>query len=149
MSFKNGVLEASGLDFGGPRARFWRVLGPFFRDLALLAGKIAGTDFELKAKAAQFQLGAQVGRSSDFYVEVRPRCSRREGGRRCPPPGGLRFKSTTNRHHRPHHHPTILPLATYNVNQQSKYPTFAWECIRVSKHPIFRPPSGLGGMREA
>ena len=91
MSFKNCVLEASGLDFGGPEARFRRVLGPFFRDLALLAGKIAGTDFELKAKAAQFQLGAQVGRSSDFYIEVRPRCSRREGGRRCPPPGGFRL----------------------------------------------------------
>ena len=31
-SFKNSVLEASGLDFGGPGAQFWRVLGQYFRD---------------------------------------------------------------------------------------------------------------------
>ena len=33
-SFKNGVLQASGLDFGGPKARFWRVLGQFLRLLS-------------------------------------------------------------------------------------------------------------------
>ena len=32
MSLKNGVLEGSRLDFGGPGPRFWRVLGRFFRD---------------------------------------------------------------------------------------------------------------------
>ena len=31
MSFKNNVLEGSGLDFGGPRARFWRVWRRFFK----------------------------------------------------------------------------------------------------------------------
>ena len=30
-SFQNGVLEACGFDFGGPEARFWRVLEPFLR----------------------------------------------------------------------------------------------------------------------
>ena len=89
MSFKNGVLEGSRLDFGGPKARFWRVLAPFFRDFGPLGKRNAGTDFELKAKAAQFQLGAQVGHSSYFYVEVRPRSSHREGGRAVSPFGGL------------------------------------------------------------
>ena len=56
MSFKNGVLEGSGLDFGGSRAGFWRVLGPFFRDVGPLGRRNAGTDFELEAKALQFQL---------------------------------------------------------------------------------------------
>ena len=31
MSFKNDVLERSGLDFGGPGARFWTLRGQFFR----------------------------------------------------------------------------------------------------------------------
>ena len=31
MSFKNGVLEASWLDFGGPRGRFWRFGARFWR----------------------------------------------------------------------------------------------------------------------
>ena len=30
-SFKNGILEASGFDFGGPDARFWSVLEPVLR----------------------------------------------------------------------------------------------------------------------
>ena len=30
-SFKNGILEASGFDFGDPEGRFWRVLEPFLR----------------------------------------------------------------------------------------------------------------------
>ena len=34
MSFKNNVLEGSGLDFGGPRARYWRVWGLFFETFA-------------------------------------------------------------------------------------------------------------------
>ena len=33
MSLNNGVLEASGLDFGSPRARFWRVRARFFEVL--------------------------------------------------------------------------------------------------------------------
>ena len=31
MSFKNGVLDASWLDFGGPRGRFWRFGARFWR----------------------------------------------------------------------------------------------------------------------
>ena len=34
MSFKNGVLKGSRLDFGGPRARFWRLWGRFFETFA-------------------------------------------------------------------------------------------------------------------
>ena len=96
-------MEGSGLDFGGPRARFWRVPGLLFRDLGPLGEKNAGTDFELEAKAAQFQLGARVARSSYFYVEVRPRSSTSKSGRDLlkrvgggdPPPGG--FQSAAHR----------------------------------------------------
>ena len=71
--FKDNVLEGSGLDFGGPGARFRRVLGQFFRDFALLSWENAGTDFELAAKAAQFQLEARVARSSYSNIEFQPR----------------------------------------------------------------------------
>ena len=37
MSFKNGLLEGSGLDFGGPGARFWRVRERFFRYFRILS----------------------------------------------------------------------------------------------------------------
>ena len=97
MFFKNCVLEGSGLDFGGPGARFLKVLGPFFRVLGPLGEKNAGTDCELEAKAARFQLGARAARSSSFYVEVRPRSSTSMSGRGllkrvgggAPPPGGV------------------------------------------------------------
>ena len=92
MSFKNGVLEGSGLDFGGSGPRFWRVLGRIFRDFGLLGKENAGTDFELAAKAARFQLEAPVARSSYSYFELRPRFSRRGGGRRWSPPGGLSIR---------------------------------------------------------
>ena len=61
MSFKNGVLEGSQLDFGGPgldfrdpEARFWRVLVRVFRDFGPLGSRIVGTDFDLEALAARF-----------------------------------------------------------------------------------------------
>ena len=38
MSLKNGVLEVSRLDFGGPRVRFWRVWGRFSRDFRTFWG---------------------------------------------------------------------------------------------------------------
>ena len=110
MSFKNGVLEGSGLDFGGPgldfgdpEARFQKVLEGFLQDFGILGRRNAGTDFELEAKAAQFQLGAQVARSSHFYVEVWPRSSTSKSGRDLPqewvgggvPPGG--FESAAHR----------------------------------------------------
>ena len=87
--FKNSVLEGSGLDFKGPGPRFRKVLGRIFRDFGLLGKENAGTDFELAAKAARFQLGARVARSSHSNIELQPRFSRREGGRRWSPPGGL------------------------------------------------------------
>ena len=99
MSLKIHVLEGFGLDFGGPEARFWRVRGSFFRDLRPLGRRNARTDFELRAKAAQFQLEDQLGRSSPFYVEVRPRSATSKSGRDLPqewvgggvPPGGFRL----------------------------------------------------------
>jgi len=45
------------------------VLGPFFRDFGLLGKRKAGTDFELEAKAAQFQFETQLSRSSPFHIE--------------------------------------------------------------------------------
>ena len=81
MSFKNGVLEGSGLDFKGPGPRFRRVLGRIFRDFGLLGKENAGTDFELAAKAARFQLEAPVARSSYSNIELQPRFPRK-GGRR-------------------------------------------------------------------
>ena len=105
MSFRNGVLEGSKLDFGGPGTRFWQVLGSFFQDFGPLGRRNAGTDFELEAKAVQLQLGAQVASSSFplprrssatiFYLKVGPRSSAGVGGRRCPPPGG--FQSSAHR----------------------------------------------------
>ena len=97
MSIKNGVLEASKLRFGGSGHRFGRVREPIFRDFEPPGTKTAGTDFELEAKAAQFQLGARVARSSYFYVEVRPQSSTSKSGRDLlkrvvggdPPPGGF------------------------------------------------------------
>ena len=85
--FKNCVLEGSGLDFGGPGPRFWRVLGRIFRDFGLLGKENAGTDFELAAKAARFQLGARVARSSHSNIELQPRFSQ-EGWPAVNPPWG-------------------------------------------------------------
>ena len=108
MSFKNGVLEGSRLDFGSPGPRFWRVLGSFFRDFGPLGRRSAGTDFELEAKAVQLQLGAQVASSSFplpprssatiFYLKVGPRSSAGVGGRRCPPLGAFNPPPTEGVH---------------------------------------------------
>ena len=88
---------------GGLPARFWRprtrflrprgsileVLERFFRDLESLGREHAGTDFELEAKAARFQLGAPVARahSSYPYVELQPRIPERNVGGGAPPWG--------------------------------------------------------------
>ena len=82
MFFKNGILEASGLDFGGPGPRFSGVLELIFRGFGLLGKENAGTAFELEAGAAQFQLEAPVAPASYSYIKGRPRFSRRVGGRR-------------------------------------------------------------------
>ena len=87
MHVKNRVLKASwldfgspGLDFGGPGPRFRRVLGRIFRDFGRLGRENAGTDFELAAKAARFQLGS----SSCPFILLQPRTSTTisEGGGR-------------------------------------------------------------------
>ena len=91
MSFKNGVLEGSGVDLGGPWARFRRVLGRIFRDFGLLGEENAGTDFELAAKAARFQLGDRVARLSYSNIELQPRFSQ-EGWPAVIPPWGTSMK---------------------------------------------------------
>ena len=70
MSFKNGVLEGSRLDFGGPgldfwdpEARFWRVLERFFRDFpSLLAGNMQEllSNFKLKLRGSSWELQLPV-----------------------------------------------------------------------------------------
>ena len=49
MSFKNGVLEGSKLDFEGSGPRFWRVWGQFFREfhmfLAMYADNLPRIEF--------------------------------------------------------------------------------------------------------
>ena len=70
MSFENGVLEGSRLDFGGPRldfgdpeARFWRVLERFFRDFpSLLAGNMQEllSNFKLKLRGSSWELQLPV-----------------------------------------------------------------------------------------
>ena len=79
--FQKRRLGGPGLDFGVPGPRFWRVLGRIFRDFGLLGKENAGTDFELAAKAARFQLEAPVARSSYSNIELQPRFPRK-GGRR-------------------------------------------------------------------
>ena len=39
MAFQNGVLEGSGLNFGGPRSRFRRAGEQFFRDFHIFSSK--------------------------------------------------------------------------------------------------------------
>ena len=74
MSFKNCVLEASGLDFGGPRTRFRRVLGPFFRDLGLLAGKmqelISNLKLMLRNSSLELKLADLLTPTSKFGRDV-------------------------------------------------------------------------------
>ncbi len=74
MSFKNGVLEASGLNFGGPENRFWRVLGPFFRDLGLLAGKmqelISNLKLKLRNSSLELKLAVLLTSTSKFGRDV-------------------------------------------------------------------------------
>ena len=89
---------------GGLPARFWRPRTRFLRPRGSLlegSGTIfsrfseplgrehAGTDLELEAKAARFQLGAPVARahSSYPYVELQPRIPERKVGGGGPPWG--------------------------------------------------------------
>ena len=90
MSCKNTVLEDSGLDFGGPGPRFRRLLERIFQDFGRLGKQTAGTDFELAATAAQFQLEARVAHSSYSNIEFQPRFPEgRVGG--GAPPGGFQL----------------------------------------------------------
>ena len=41
MSCKNGVLEGSRLDFGGPGARFWRLRAQFFQNFRMFLAECA------------------------------------------------------------------------------------------------------------
>ena len=74
MSFKNGVLEASGLDFGGPEARFRRVLGPFFRHSGLLAGKmqelLSNLQLKLRHSSLELKMAVLLTPTSKFGRDV-------------------------------------------------------------------------------
>ena len=87
MPFDDRVLEDSRLDFEGPGARFSRVLVRIFRDFGLLDRENAGTDFELAAKAAQFQPEARVARSSYSHIDLQPRFPEGRVGGGAPPGG--------------------------------------------------------------
>ena len=106
-------MEGSGLDFGGPGPRFRRVLGRIFRDFGRLGKETAGTDFELAATAAQFQLEARVARSSYSNVEPQPRFPRK-GGRRWSPPGGLQSAA-----HRRWCTACKTPITNFNIKHQT------------------------------
>ena len=83
MSFENGVLEGSGLDFGGPETRFRRVLKAprlDFRGFGNDFFKILGQN----AKKAKNAKNACQNKSS---ITNAPRV----GGRRCSPPGGFQL----------------------------------------------------------
>ena len=87
-----------------PRASILEGPGMIFRDFWLLGRENAGTDFELAAKAARFQLGARVARSSHSNIELQPRFSQ-EGWPAVNPPWGssmeLALKASKNYFVRP------------------------------------------------
>ena len=100
MSLKNGVLDSSrldfggpGLDFGDPEARFWRVLAQFFRDFpSLLAGNMQEllSNFKLKLRGSswELQLPVHLTPTSNFNHDFRGRVG---GG--DPPPRGSSMES--------------------------------------------------------
>ena len=57
VSLKNGALEGSGLDFGGPGARFWRSEAQFFHDFRMFLAVCAET---LPRSCAAY--GSELGR---------------------------------------------------------------------------------------
>ena len=86
MSLKNGILEGSELDFGGPGPRFWRVWERFFE----IFDRFWVRFFEVVAS----QTKCQECQESQERQE-RPECKNpsperlepKVGGRRCPPQG--------------------------------------------------------------
>ena len=75
---KNSVLEGSGLDFGGPGPRFWRVWGSFFKVLDVI-------NRATNAKNRQKAKNAQNACQNKTSITNAPRM----GGRRWSPPGGF------------------------------------------------------------
>ena len=60
MSFKNSVLEASGLDFGGPGPPFGRVWGSFSEVLAVING---AKNAKKRQKPAKQELNHKLARA--------------------------------------------------------------------------------------
>ena len=81
MSLKNGILEASGLDFGGLGPPFWRVRASFSKALDVIFGT---TNAKNGQKPAKTKAPSQGGQTAKRWVG---------GG---DPPGGFQLKSAAS-----------------------------------------------------
>ena len=96
--FKNGVLEGSRLDFGGPRPRFWRVLGAMFRIRHLfLASFPRNGCSQTQCQDCQESRKRRERRNGQKPAKTRTRSQTRQEwvGGGAPPPGG--FQSAAHR----------------------------------------------------
>ena len=92
MSFKTSVLEGSRLDFGGPRPRFWRVLGTMFRFCHLFLASFPRNgcsqtqcqDCQESRKRRERRNGQKPAKTRT-RSQIRPRWV----GGGAPPPGGF------------------------------------------------------------
>ena len=62
MSLKNGVLEASGLDFGGLGPPFWRVRASFSKALDVIFGTTNAKNGQKPAKTKAPSQGGQTAK---------------------------------------------------------------------------------------
>ena len=65
MSFENGILEASGLDFGGLGPPFWRVRASFSKALDVIFGT---TNAKNAQKPAKTKAPSQGGQTAKWWV---------------------------------------------------------------------------------
>ena len=105
-SLKNRVLEGSGVNFGGPRPRFWRVLGTMFRFCHLfLASFPRNGCSQTQCQDCQESRKRRERRNGQKPAKTRTRSQTRQEwvGGGAPPPGGFngilpksRFQKTCN-----------------------------------------------------